>query len=292
MNKYYAHAMGGLGDYFVQYFGRHPFQSDLAYLKAIKLCDPECYIKLISHTSLPNQILDFFEFNPWIDEIQILPWRNPNVRKRGPCPHEQQEAGKQYFKLSTQAKAIGLKRIKQLEIFTCSKDDRQLEAIVKQGPFILLHPFSTDPNRIALTSLQYRKLIQKAIDKFNCNIIIVGKSHIKNHNNKKLVRQEEVVFNHPKVINLINKTNIRVSAKLAFLAEVTIANVSMYNGVLCGGTKPLLLLNRIKFNYEKMNEFFHTTDHITYIKTSRQNDRAIDHLLDKIQEKGYIKESK
>jgi len=277
-NKYYAHATGGLGDHFTQYFGKHIGHPDLSYITAMKKHDPNCIIKLISHTAIPIAIKNFFRFHPLIDVIKTLPWRNPTDNKCSSV-EEHNEAGKGFVKITTAAKQLKLKREKQLDIYTTKEDDRRIKEVTDQGKFVLLHPFSTDIGRISLSKKYYKILVQEIIDNFGCNVVIVGRSHKKQRTHITIKRQEIFDFDGDNVINLVNKSNIRVSAKLAFHSECVVANNSIYNCLLSGGTIPLILLRPRKGSMFNMKRLFWTTDHVRAIDTSVGHDIAVRQII-------------
>lgn len=266
-NKYYIHAIGGTGDHLTQYFGGHSRHRDFGYLWAIKDIEPNCYVKAIFHPAFPDSVINFFEFEPRIDEVVLLPWKNPNAR----CRYEQEEAGSEYIKLSKYAEENNISKITPDKIYTTEEDDRIVNDIKNKGDYIVFHPFASGEGRIVLSETQYKEAMKKIVIETGMNVVIIGAS-----SNKRGLKKikESIDIEEDKIINMVNKTNMRTASSLVWNSKVLVANNSAFGCLLCQGHRPLVMLTRDGLYNSVANGMrrnFVTNEHVDLVNVTIEN---------------------
>jgi len=284
-NKYYIHLSGGVGDCLFPYFvGKQLRLSTCGGMGFLYKTKPEDKIKIIAHPSQAGSIKEFFKFDPRINEIQELLWHNPNLK----CQKESQES-QGYIKLNRYGKENKWIRKPNKKIYTNQEDDRSIEEITNKGPFILLHPFAGEKIRIPFSDKTYPELIDKINNKLNCNVVMVGSSHYRGvHKGKEIV--EKCSYESDRFINLINNTNLRVSAKLIQLAKAIVITHSVMFPISAHGDTPGVVIIKDKrwekFAVEKIRNAFVKKDKMTTLviegMTERQKTKEIIKCLHKM----------
>jgi len=234
-NKYFIHLSGGLGDHLLSYFGGKKIRrgpcGGFGFLEQLKKEQPDSKIKLIAHPTQMGTIKHFFKFHPHISEIKEYKWCNPCHK----CKNEDQES-QGYIKLDNYGVKKKWKRHPNHKIFTSKEDQIEINNITKEGSFILVHPFAGEKYRMPIEIENYNNLINRLVDEFNCNLVVVGATH-KRETARIQNIQEDFKSNNKKVFNLVNKSNMRISAKLTQLAK---ANVVTHSVMFCAASHGLV----------------------------------------------------
>jgi len=255
MNKYYIHLSGGVGDCLFPYFiGRQLRQSTCGGMGFLHKIHKDDYVKIIAHPSQKESIKEFFKYDPRISEIKELYWRDPNK----PCTNEKTES-EGFVKLDNYGIQQNWERKPNKQIYTSKEDNKIIENIINKGPFVLMHPFAGEAIRIPFSTEMQSELIEAISNEFNCNIVMVGATHHRDIN-KSLIIRENCIFKSDRFINLVNKGNFRISAKLVQLAKAIVVTHSVVFCVASHGETPCVVTIRDKcwtgFAREKIQNVF------------------------------------
>jgi len=224
-NKIFAHAGGGLGDIYYSCLVH-----DWAYFKDIKMKNPTTKIHAVmsSPNPLSKQIV---EYNPYIDYLEII---NPKDRIGKQLTEFRKP---EYIPLSHAIR----KNIKELKkdntIFINKKDEKLIKEIGEKigNKYIVIHPFCNDAlkkvkkgqreSRYVFPVKEYFPLIEDLAN-LGYKIVIYGG----NARNPKLLR-EEFLYEHPNVVDLIDKLNARTAALILSNASGFIGTYSCFVGI-------------------------------------------------------------
>jgi hypothetical protein len=238
MSRYYIHLAGGLGDHLLAYFTgrqiRRGVDGGFGFLPQLKKEQPESKIKLVLHP-VQQSAVDFFKHHPHISSRVKLPWRNPCHK----CPNEAQESSNA-IRLESYGVKRGWKRNPESIVYTTASEKHEIDNIAKQGPFIVVHPFAGQQNRMPIPLKQYRIIVNEIINEFSCNVVVIGATHDRTATKTQSIK-ENFKYSGPGIINLVNQASIRISTRLIQLSQATIANHSAMFCVAAGGDVPLVV---------------------------------------------------
>jgi len=232
--KYALHVGGGLGDIILTYL--HGYQG-WGYYRSLKTKDPTCKIKLII-TSKNPLAHTLFEHDPHINQIRSYPWENPMYytpkeiwkyfpKYRHILWKDPNNRAKEHILLDRNRKLFNsLKKETPNSLFLSQNDKKQVDTI-KQKSYVVLHPFAAGKERIVPDIEDYYKIAKEIISRFGYSIVVLG------NNNKPQKPQgeyfeEDFPYTDKKIINLVNKTNLRVNFKLVQRAIAFIGTASCY----------------------------------------------------------------
>jgi ADP-heptose:LPS heptosyltransferase len=206
---YYIHTGGGLGDVMMDY---STGKAGWGYLKALKERWPRTHTKVML-TSTNAQAKEFVRHNPHIDRIEQYNWQNPH---KPWLQLEEKAAG--YTSLAAFGESLKgtqneLKFTTQ-PIYTSPQDNQVVGDIVKQGKYILIHPFAGSRERITLTPEDYYTVVDRLVDELSLNVVVVGGTYRQITPQATLV-EETFDYERSGLFNLVNKTNARVIFCLA-----------------------------------------------------------------------------
>lgn len=236
--KYYIHCAGGLGDHLVCYFTGRYQKTGFGYLEQLKKEQPHSEVKLITH-AVQDQIFQFFRYHPLLSDIEVLRWHNPNMK----CRTEKQEA-QGYQNLIEFGTTHNWQRRPNKQIYTDKNDKRIIQEVVRQGPFVVLHPFAGDAIRTPLSPNNYRPIVDLIIDQKHYNVVIIGGSYKKLRNlNKPQIKKEKFPYARPGLINLVNKINSRIATSLICRSQMLIATNSGFLCTASRGDIPLIAMS-------------------------------------------------
>jgi len=217
--KFYIQTGGGAGDMIKHYFWGH---LGWQYLSAVKKKYPGTIIKLFTTCcNLSSQGL--FNEIPQIDEYQHMPWRDPNK----PWP-DRDRCTTGYHPLSKAPEILG-ETIEPGKPKSLPITKEEEEFIRKQNfgaKYIVMHPFAGDSIRQHLSLEQYFMLAKKFIKETKCNVVILGGSSTREIGKISRDIKEEFPFKHDKIIDLVNKTNLRTSVEITRRAAQFVGNNS------------------------------------------------------------------
>lgn len=239
MIKFYIHTGGGAGDMVKHYFwGNFGWK----YLEAAKEKYPDSTVKLFT-TCCNLSAKGLFDKIPQIDEYQELPWRDPNK----PWP-EKDKYIDGYIPLS-KAPEI-LKDTIESNIPSRLPLAKEEEEFISQQNFgekyIAMHPFAGDAIRQHISVKQYFLLAKKITEQTNCNIVVLGGSSTREIGKISREIKEEFPFEHKKIINLVNKVNLRTSLEITRRAAHFVGNNSCLYCVRLAQRKPCCVFNTKK----------------------------------------------
>ena len=229
--KFYIQTGGGAGDMIKHYFWGH---LGWQYIETIKEKYPEAKIKLFTMCcNMSSQNL--FDNIKEIDEFQHLPWMGPSDPWK-----EKDKYTKGYKPLNKVQKLLNitLKSRKPKNIPLTQEEENFIISKNLGNEYIAMHPFAGDGIRRHLTLEQYFRLAKKLINETGHNIVILGGSSKRIIGKTSRNIKEEFPFKHEKIINLVNKTNLRTSIEITRRAKYFVGNNSCFFCVrLAQGTK-------------------------------------------------------
>lgn len=217
--KFFIQTGGGAGDMIKHYFWGH---LGWQYLDGIKKKYPNSTVKLFT-TCCNMSTQELFDEIPEVDEYQHMPWRDPNK----PWP-DKDRCTKGYIQLSKAPEILNISmeptKPKSLPL---TKEEEDFIASQNFGEqYIVMHPFAGDSIRRHLSLEQYFMLAKRAINQTGCNIVVLGGSSTRSIGKITRTINEEFPFEHKKIINLVNQTNMRTSVEITRRAALFIGNNS------------------------------------------------------------------
>jgi len=249
-SKFYVHTCGGMGDHYLGYFNPNCKKYGLGFIEQLKEEYPNSTVKLIAHPANP-QGPEFFRYHPHIDEIETHPW----VAGLGNCKNKEKEA-KGYIELEEFGKEKEWAKRKNETIYTSEEDDKFLKTILNKKPFVVLHPFASDKQRMPMQPRQFFPLVDSIIKDYGIKVIVLGGSYKRTRNRLDQIK-EEFPYEREGLINLIGKTNSRTAAKIIHSSKVLIAN---HSGLWCaasiGGIKLIAMHRNPEYHSKWIKSIF------------------------------------
>jgi ADP-heptose:LPS heptosyltransferase len=224
--KLYLHDGGGVGDILRCQLTK---KRGWGYIESFKKKFPNIYIKAII-TSCNPQGYELVKHCPLFDEIQTFQWKHPHQK----WPDRKKYAEKLGFVSIAEAAKEILTDVKPkiVPIWLSKQDKEVVNNIKAQGLYCFIHPWSGESWRIPCPPDKYKYLIDRIIDELKCNVVIVGgsyrKDYPKGHTFSQRLVKEEFNYERDGLFNLVNKTNIRISAQLARDAKLAVTTWSCY----------------------------------------------------------------
>jgi hypothetical protein len=216
--KVYLTLGGGLGDVFCSYFRG---ENGWKWLQPWKERYPHTKVSVLSATHNP-QTAELLKYNPYIDHFKEFGWVND-----GRPLWKKNAAGAAQLK---NQKAITAKlKGKNPTLYISNEDKEVVDEIQQAGRFIFLHPFAGLKDREALKPQEYFSLVDRIIDNKKYNVVVIGATHKRTNHKESFKMIEEFNYERPGLFNLVNKTNARISMKLAQLADSFIGCWSAYS---------------------------------------------------------------
>jgi len=221
-NKIFTYAGGGLGDIYYLCL-----MDNWAYFKDIKKQNPKTKIHAV--LSSPNPLSqEVMEYNPYIDKLDYI---KPNDR-RGMLLTSFKQKG------YTDIAKIDKKKLKKDHTIYTNKEDKIFIKNIQEqvgSKYIVIHPFCNDAlkkvkkgqreSRYVFPVKEYFPLIEDLAN-LGYKIVIYGG----NARNPKLLR-EEFLYEHPNVVDLIDKLNARTAALILSNASGFIGTYSCFVGI-------------------------------------------------------------
>lgn len=205
--KFYLAYGGGLGDVLFDYM-----RDKCAWRIAPLVKTYGAFIRV--YTLCHNDgVDDIFRFNPFISEHIAEAWRLPNAEDQHKYNHPIDDFmplhRNEYY-----AGAYGQLEGEKPELHLSNQEQRQLVGLLSQRPLIVLQPYGGLSERDAFNPTTLRRLVDQLVHlEPNCRIVVVGKNHGRE------TRPEVVGFQHPNVIDMIDKLGIRLSYSLVRHAD-------------------------------------------------------------------------
>ena len=227
MGNYYLSISGGVGDIIKRYFWGHHGWNNLRYIKK----QPNNKVKLIVNSSNPAAF-ELFKYNPHIDNIVVSKWINPNTRQLPPA-----EFIKGYAALSNIRPPVK-EIIHDSTIYLSDKDKKELEDLKIENKNIVMHPFAGQTQRMHLTTNYFYELALKIIDRYNCQVIILGGDSRRATWGDFVNIPESFQYRHDRILNLVNKTNLRLSTIIARKSSYFIGTNSCFYCTRLGDKTP------------------------------------------------------
>jgi ADP-heptose:LPS heptosyltransferase len=267
MVKFYIATKGGVGDMVRKYFKG---QEGWKYIQRAKYRYPSCKIKLITACSNPIGH-EVFRYHPKIDEIEALPWQNPNLSWSN---IENSTSGfKDISKANIQEQLPN-------KVFLSEEDNLQLKTYIPKEEFLVVHPFLANERRcISVENINH--LVLRLADILDNPIIVLGGDNkkIRNKNYNKN-NNEEIDLEHKSIINLVNKTNLRVGFAITQRAKFLIGMQSCFFGARRGMRLPALAFNNYKQSIEQVELYNRHEKSWVFATTGRTTqEEAIDRAI-------------
>ncbi len=155
-------------------------------------------------------VVDLFKHHPWVHEHVTEQWNLPSegqeARFNGPIDD--------FFPLrdSTLAVHTGQVIVREIPRFYLSADEQAwADDLLSQRPVITLQPYAGLSDRDGFDDLRLGHLCEYlvALDP-DVRVLVLGKNHERGHK----YTHETCTFEHPRVINLIDRVGIRVGIYL------------------------------------------------------------------------------
>lgn len=211
---------GGMGDIY-KWYCLQSNKHGWGYLQSLKEKYPNTKVMALICSTNPHAV-DVLTHDPYIDIVEYYAWpinNKGNLLLPGQLHLERVLKKRGYPVIGVQSmKNLGLKP-KKCAIHLSKEDNKELEKTTKGiGPYIVVHPFASIPERQAVGLKQYNQLIDTLVQKFNCSVIVLGKSYQRSFSSQKgptsYSKEETIHTTNPQAINLVNKTNTRVAIKI------------------------------------------------------------------------------
>jgi len=206
--KVYLTLGGGLGDVFCSYFRG---ENGWKWLQPLKEKYPHVHVSVLSATHNP-QTAELLKYNPYIDSFKEFGWVND-----GRSIWEKNANGA--VPLIKQQKLTEILQGKNPKLYIGEEDKPIVHEIYNAGKFIFIHPFAGLKDREALATEEYYSIIDYLIDNKGYNVVVIGATHNRTNFNQSFSMIEEFNYERSGLFNLVNKTNARISMRLAQLAD-------------------------------------------------------------------------
>jgi ADP-heptose:LPS heptosyltransferase len=219
-SKVYIHDGGGVGDIIRNHLTK---KRGWGYIEALKKKYPNIELRVFITCCNP-QGMEFVKYNPYIDLLEQHPWTHPHM----PWPKEV-ELTRGYRPIEKVAKELlpGMKPIIP-PVYLSEEDKKVVQEIKSQGKYVFIHPYSGESFRVVFPPKEYPALIDRLIDDLDYNVVIVGGSYLREKPGRSWSKKEEFKYERSGLFNLVNKSNVRVCAKLARDAYGWIGTFSCY----------------------------------------------------------------
>ena len=220
-DKIGLYGFGGMGDMYKWYCLQGNIRG-WGFLPALKKKHPNTQVMALVCSTNPHAV-EVFEHDPYIDRVEYYPWplnQKGNLLLPGQLHLEQILKNKGYqFMAPAGFRKLELEPEKR-ELYISKEDSDKLQQLTKgTKPYMVVHPFASVPERQIVELDKYNELIENIINKFNCNVIILGKSYQRSFFSKGKLqsysKKETIHIDNPRVFNLVDKTNSRVAIKIA-----------------------------------------------------------------------------
>jgi ADP-heptose:LPS heptosyltransferase len=228
---------GGMGDMFKWYC----LQSALrgwGYLQPLKEKYPSVRTMALVCSTNPHAV-DLFAHNPYIDVVEYYAWpinNKGNLLQPGQLHLERILSKKGYPLMNIPSmQKLGLKP-KECIIHLDEADNKELENIIKEaGRYIVVHPFASVIERQVVDPKRYSQLIDRLVQEFDCNVVILGKSYQRSFSSQKGLtsysKEETIQVANSRVFNLVDKTNTRVAIKITQKAIGFVGVLSCFSAI-------------------------------------------------------------
>lgn len=245
---------GGMGDMYKWYC----LQSHIrgwGYLQSLKEKYPQTKVMALICSTNPHAV-DIFTHNPYIDIVEYYAWpinNQGNLLQPGQLRLAQMLNSKGYPLMNIpNMQRLGIKP-KECIIHLSKTDRDELEELTNEiGPYIVVHPFASVPERQTVSPEQYTQLIDKLIEKFNCDVIILGKSYKRSFSSGKGLtsynKEETIETTNPRAFNLVNKTNTRVAITITENAKGFVGALSSFCAIAATKQIKTVVLSNNEFH--------------------------------------------
>lgn len=232
MQKYFLQKSGGLGDVMWSHF-YHDQRYDRSYchvMKRLKTEQPDAHITFISATA-NSQVYQFYENNPLIDDLIVLPWSAWEDQSWKKKVEGYQEI------LLINGEYTGSKEPPEKEFHLCDIEKAALKNITSQGKCIVVHPFGGCVNRSMVRPNFSLQAVINTITANGYNCIIVGG----NDNKTTSYYQQKFDYSGLNCINLLDKFTCRLHSHLTAHAAGFIGVGSCFSVIAAIFNVPSLL---------------------------------------------------
>lgn len=188
--------------------------------------DNEVHILLCSHN---ENAIDFFKYVPFI-KVHMIPWNHSTPDYEGIAKSLNATL------IARETRAELLMRVKEKtelrrnDIFLSHQEQSVFDELNTQE-YIVIHPFAGSKIRMPLRVDAYKKLINLLIDEYNKRVIVIGSSYKRGKrkgNINEVVINENLEYKREGLINLTNRTSIRMASKIAANASAFFGNWSAF----------------------------------------------------------------
>jgi ADP-heptose:LPS heptosyltransferase len=227
----------GLGDLLRKY---HRKGHLIGRLKAFKEQNPETKIKLLISCHNP-QGRELFKFMPWIENVEKVPWSGKAI---GNIPPKIKGWSIDTPRIRTKIKQC---KYEKPDIFLSKADELVVNKIRNRGPFVVLHPFAGQANRMPIPPNRYTKLVDDIVNRLKMNVVVVGGTHTRGARLRKIkpiTRVEKFPYKRTGLFNLVNNTNVRIVSQLVRDSYGFMGNWSCYACIAWEEKKPAALFVR------------------------------------------------
>lgn len=205
---------GGIGDLLTYYL-----EGELGYFEALVRSGERTRVVVWSDS---DQARAIFARNPWIDSIDVRPFR-PVAGLTDTFRDYAQKTTPGARLLRDDDRRVPWKR----PPFFLDPQETDLEAALRAWePYVAVHPFAGEPERsLAKTSLP-RAIVDIAA--LNGRVVVLGGDSMRG---ARRIFEQNLDISHPNVISLVNRGSVRLHALAASRAAKFIGTMSCYNCV-------------------------------------------------------------
>lgn len=214
---------GGLGDVLSYYL-----EGELGYFRALRSAGVRTKVVV---WSVSDQVESLFQFNPHVSVLDVRPFAAVDGMTTGFRNYAQNLEPD--FKLMTDAQHAATPWARPSFYFS-PEEAVAARDIANAEPYVAIHPFAGRPER-SLARVGIARQVVSAAAKWGRVVVLGGNSHRRN-GGVSLDLREGFDFEHPNVINLVNKFSVPLQAHVASRATKFIGSISCYNCVAqaCG----------------------------------------------------------
>lgn len=205
MKDWYWTCGGGAGDVL------HSYLHDSVPTLFKTLCEDyyaRIMVLLVTHNPGAQ---DIFRYSPWIEKVVLEPWKLPNredeIRFANPIGNYLPLNNPNYLFKEVPADAPRIRP----EILLNQQERAYLHELCGKRPLIVAQPYAGLSDRDGFDSAAFERLVNYlAAMETNCRVVCLGFNHDRGHK----YTREELHFEHPNLINLIDKTGLRFNYHL------------------------------------------------------------------------------
>lgn len=274
------YGFGGMGDMFKWYCLQSAVRG-WGYLQPLKERYPHVRTMALVCSSNPHAV-DLFEHNPYIDEIEFYPWpmnKAGNPLLPGQLRLAQMLKKRGYPSMNIpDMQHLGLSP-QECIVHLSQSDLDEVERLTKGiGSYIVLHPFASVDERQVVDIKWYNQLINKLVQEFSCDIVVLGKSYQRSFSDfqgkvSSYHKKETIQVDNLRVFDLVDQTNVRVAINIIQNATSFIGVHSGFSCIAAAAKMPVVVLSTSannKIAQKMMRNWWTQENNVSVISVDKQ----------------------